>query len=194
MLAATMAGALIVVRPGADGGPVAATPINLGLDALVDRTIRWIGPRKGTVDATRGVLWLPIQQLRAPGVCTGDPCSLDQWLMRIDLEQLLGLAHLTTPADDTARHEELTAAPMAPTPPTCAPYVPVPSSPAGDSAPRRRPSGALPPRRTTSAHRSTRRSRRARRCQVRLRRRTTQFHVKSSRRTGTCTIKRKRGQ
>ena len=201
MLAATMAGALLVVRPGADGGPGAATAINLGLDALVDRTIRWIGPRKGAVDASRSVLWLPIQQLRAPGVCTGDPCSLDQWLMRIDLEKLLGLPRLTTPTDD-AMHDggssgEVTAAPTAPTPPTPstpALYVPVPGAPAGDSTPAATGVASSARRPKTPAHRSTRTSRRARRCQVRLRKRTIQFHVKSSRRTGTCTIKRKRGQ
>jgi hypothetical protein len=91
LLVATMSGYLVVIKPSGPGW-TARPPVNLGLDQLVDRTHRWIGPRKGVVDPARRALWLPVEQLASPWVCAAFPCApqaLDQWLYRFDLTTLL---------------------------------------------------------------------------------------------------------
>ena len=62
--------------------------VRLPLDALIDRNLYWIGPRKGSIDNDGLALWIPIQQLRSPALCPSGACppaTLDQWLMKLDL-------------------------------------------------------------------------------------------------------------
>jgi hypothetical protein len=95
VVAVTMAGRLLELTPraGAPRGFAARPPLDLGLDLLVDRSRRWIGPRKGALDGKRRVLWIPVQQLQSPELCPVAPCpglALDQWLYRIELAASAG--------------------------------------------------------------------------------------------------------
>lgn len=93
VLIAGASGHLQVVRAAIPGAPLLMTrDVDLGLNSLVDRWTRWIGFRKGSVDAARRLLWLPVPQLANLSTCpSGCPTTaLDQWLYRIDLAQLLG--------------------------------------------------------------------------------------------------------
>lgn len=86
VIAVTIDGAVIVADDG--GGAVA---LQLPLGDLVDRSQIAIGPRKGAVDPAGGALWIPIQQVRSPGVCPSGTCPpvvLDQWLVRLRLDRL----------------------------------------------------------------------------------------------------------
>lgn len=83
VVAVTMDGT--VATAAGTGGRVV---LRLPLDALVDRTRFWIGPRKGATDPTRSWLWVPIQQTRTSACAGCAPAVLDQWLVRIDLLSL----------------------------------------------------------------------------------------------------------
>ncbi|MGF7238772.1 MAG: hypothetical protein ACQSGP_28015 [Frankia sp.] len=65
--------------------------LDLGLNRLRGPATHYVGLRRGCVDATRRIFWLPANQL-----ILGDlpwpfpPFKLDQWLYRIDLTKFLG--------------------------------------------------------------------------------------------------------
>ncbi len=68
--------------------------INFGLDYLTNRSTHTIGVRKGSVDAVRRALWVPIPQLTTAAADRSYPWGsvprLDQWLVRVDLSRVLG--------------------------------------------------------------------------------------------------------
>ncbi|MDQ8047360.1 MAG: hypothetical protein REI11_22325, partial [Patulibacter sp.] len=97
MVLTTMSGYVLPVAPAGSAGAttahVAATPVNLGLDQLADRSTVAIGPRKAAEDPASRTLWVPIQQLATTRTCAAWPCTpraLDQWLYGVDLAQVLG--------------------------------------------------------------------------------------------------------
>jgi hypothetical protein len=92
VLAVSSSGQLVVLVPEADGWQT-SSPVDLGVNLLVDRTHSRLSLRRGAIDSTGRALWLPIGQL-APGPMGGTwptrPTPRDQWLYRIDLVRLLG--------------------------------------------------------------------------------------------------------
>ena len=86
VIAVTMGGAVVSITDD-----LRTTTLVLPLNAIGDRSVLSIGPRKGAVDVARDALWIPIQQLQTARTCAAWPCSperLDQWLVRIDLSEL----------------------------------------------------------------------------------------------------------
>ncbi len=65
--------------------------IDLGLNRLRGPATHYVGLRRGCVDATRRVFWLPANQLILNDIpWPFPPFKLDQWLYRIDLTSFLG--------------------------------------------------------------------------------------------------------
>ena len=94
ILAVGLNGLLQAIRPsGAPGRLTFSTSrqLDIGLDKLRGPATRYVGVRRGAVDAQRRVLWLPLNQLVLDGITWPyPPFKLDQWLARIDLRALLG--------------------------------------------------------------------------------------------------------
>jgi hypothetical protein len=95
VLVAGLGGLLQVVRPvgsppGADGWRVGRA-VDFGLDLLRGPARHYVGIRKGCVDATRRLLWVPANQLILNDLAWPyPPFRLDQWLYRFDLRAHLG--------------------------------------------------------------------------------------------------------
>ena len=98
MFAATISGYLMRVKQSGSGSTLALTtlsPVNIGLDQLVDRGTHYVGVRKGVIDVQNRALYIPVTQVANPSTCPtwpgSTPCapvSLDQWLYRFDLNSL----------------------------------------------------------------------------------------------------------
>nr|WP_242606444.1 hypothetical protein [Protofrankia symbiont of Coriaria ruscifolia] len=86
-------GTLQVVRPSGRGTRMTfavGRPIDIGLRHLRGPSNRYVGLRRGAVDAQRRVMWLPVNQLVLDAIAWPyPPFKLDQWLMRIDLRAVL---------------------------------------------------------------------------------------------------------
>ncbi|WP_322747308.1 MULTISPECIES: hypothetical protein [unclassified Frankia] len=86
-------GVVQVVRPSGRGRDMTfalGRPLDIGLGGLRRPSTRYIGVRRGAVDAHRGVMWLPVNQLVLDAIpWPYPPFKLDQWLMRVDLRALL---------------------------------------------------------------------------------------------------------
>jgi hypothetical protein len=90
ILVAGISGLLVAVVGGAGSARVTAT-VDMGLDFLTDRNSHMIGIRKGAVDVTRRLLWLPIPQLSTTSTYPAASYpALDQWLYCFRLDTLLG--------------------------------------------------------------------------------------------------------
>jgi hypothetical protein len=94
VLVVGLSGVLQAVRPAGLGARMSfpqPAVADLGLSRLRESSGRYIGVRRGAVDAARRVLWLPINQLVLDAIrWPYAPFPLDQWLARIDLRMLLG--------------------------------------------------------------------------------------------------------
>lgn len=98
VFAATLNGNLLRVKQSGSGSSLTLkplTPLNIGLDKLVDRNTHYIGVRKGVVDTKNKILWVPVVQVATPQDCPTwpgtTPCEpklLDQWLYRFNLTTL----------------------------------------------------------------------------------------------------------
>jgi hypothetical protein len=75
---------------GPIGRVTVRSSVDIGLNHLVDRTTHNVGVRKGAVDASRRALWLPVPQLDMRAPYPSNYPTLDQWVYRVDLRQLLG--------------------------------------------------------------------------------------------------------
>ena len=93
---ASGSGYLISVVPRG-GSWTVGTIFDYGINSLVDRNQVNIGDRQGVIDPTTGYLWLPIEQHESntscnlpagQASCMSTPTALNQWLIRIDLNQL----------------------------------------------------------------------------------------------------------
>ncbi|WP_420848600.1 hypothetical protein [Protofrankia coriariae] len=86
-------GTLRAVRPSGRGRRMTFTvgqPIDIGLGRLRGPSNRYVGLRRGAVDARRRVMWLPVNQLVLDAIAWPyPPFKLDQWLMRVDLRAVL---------------------------------------------------------------------------------------------------------
>ncbi|WP_239332115.1 hypothetical protein [Frankia sp. CiP3] len=86
-------GTVQVIRPSGQGRHmtfVVGRPVDIGLRGLRGPSTRYIGVRRGAVDAHRGVMWLPVNQLVLDAIpWPYPPFKLDQWLMRVDLRAVL---------------------------------------------------------------------------------------------------------
>jgi hypothetical protein len=92
----TLSGILIPVTQ-VNGSWQAGTMVDIGINSLVNRSFQGILPRQGALDSASGTLWIPIEQWESVAACdlpTGQnsclasPSVLDQWLIRIDLNDL----------------------------------------------------------------------------------------------------------
>ncbi|OHV37566.1 hypothetical protein BCD49_16195 [Pseudofrankia sp. EUN1h] len=87
-------GLLQAVRPEGAGKQMTFSikaTVDTGLTKLRGPTTRYVGVRRGGVDAKRRILWLPVNQMVLDGLTWPyPPFKLDQWLMRVDLRVLLG--------------------------------------------------------------------------------------------------------
>nr|WP_232292058.1 hypothetical protein [Frankia sp. QA3] len=94
VLLAGLDGLVQVVRPAGRGGRMTfrtEQPIDVGLSMLRGPSTRYVGVRRGAVDPLRRSLWLPVNQMVLDGLpWPYPPFKLDQWLMRVDLDVLLG--------------------------------------------------------------------------------------------------------
>ncbi|WP_374215936.1 hypothetical protein [Frankia sp. AiPs1] len=94
ILLAGLDGLVQVVRPAGRGARMTFRtdpPVDVGLDMLRGPSTRYVGVRRGAVDPLRRSLWLPVNQMVLDGLpWPYPPFKLDQWLMRIDLDVLLG--------------------------------------------------------------------------------------------------------
>ncbi|ETA03129.1 hypothetical protein CcI6DRAFT_01448 [Frankia sp. CcI6] len=94
VLLAGLDGLVQVVRPAGRGTRMTFRtdrPIDVGLSRLRGPATRYVGVRRGAVDARRRSLWLPVNQLLLDGLpWPYPPFKLDQWLLRVNLDVLLG--------------------------------------------------------------------------------------------------------
>ncbi len=94
ILLAGLDGLVQVVRPAGRGTRMTfrtGQPIDVGLNMLRGPSTRYVGVRRGAVDPLRRSLWLPVNQMVFDGLpWPYPPFKLDQWLMRVDLDVLLG--------------------------------------------------------------------------------------------------------
>ncbi|WP_422615056.1 hypothetical protein [Frankia torreyi] len=94
VLLAGLDGLVQVVRPAGRGARMTfrtEPPIDVGLNMLRGPSTRYVGVRRGAVDPLRRSLWLPVNQMVLDGLpWPYPPFKLDQWLMRVDLDVLLG--------------------------------------------------------------------------------------------------------
>ncbi|MBO0730876.1 MAG: hypothetical protein J2P57_16595 [Acidimicrobiaceae bacterium] len=101
MLIATMSGDLLPIQTANNETTLTPEPpIDLALNALTDRTnaltdrtTTLTGIRKGAIDPTTHTLYLPIQQIERAGACGARACAprrLDQWLVAVNLDQVVG--------------------------------------------------------------------------------------------------------
>jgi hypothetical protein len=94
MLIATMSGYLLPVKTADDDQTLTPLPaIDLGLNELADRTTTALDLRKGSIDSTTHMLYLPVQQLQTAADCSNYPCApqaLAQWLYGINLDSIVG--------------------------------------------------------------------------------------------------------
>jgi hypothetical protein len=86
-------GTVQAVRPSGQGRNMTfavGRPVDIGLSGLRGSSIRYVGVRRGAVDAHRRVMWLPVNQLVLDAIpWPYPPFKLDQWLMRVDLRAVL---------------------------------------------------------------------------------------------------------
>lgn len=86
-------GLLQVVRPSGAGTRMTfqtSRPLDIGLNKLRGPSSRYVGIRRGAVDAERRILWLPVNQMVLDDLpWPYPPFKLDQWLLRVDLDKLL---------------------------------------------------------------------------------------------------------
>ena len=79
---------------GRPGAVRIVSTVDLGLNMLADRNTHALGVRKGSVDASRRILWIPIPQTATTATMAGYPWArlpmLDQWLCRVDLSRVVG--------------------------------------------------------------------------------------------------------
>ena len=94
MLLATMSGYLLPIQTASNGTTLTPErPVDLALNTLTDRTSTLTGIRKGSIDPTTHTLYLPIQQIERAGACGARACAprrLAQWLVAINLDQVVG--------------------------------------------------------------------------------------------------------
>lgn len=87
-------GLLQAVRPAGAGERMSfSVPavLDIGLSKLRGPSTRYVGVRRGAVDARRRDLWVPVNQMVLDGLAWPyPPFKLDQWLVRVDLRVLLG--------------------------------------------------------------------------------------------------------
>jgi hypothetical protein len=93
VLLAGLNGLVQSVRPAGTGSRMTfrtGQPIDVGLSRLRGPSTRYVGVRRGSVDAERRSLWLPVNQMVLDGLAWPyPPFKLDQWLLRVDLDTLL---------------------------------------------------------------------------------------------------------
>ncbi|MCL9758813.1 hypothetical protein [Frankia sp. AiPa1] len=93
ILLAGLDGLVQVVRPSGRGSQMTFRtdrPIDVGLSRLRGPSTRYVGVRRGAVDASRRILWLPVNQMVLDGLTWPyPPFKLDQWLLQVDLDVLL---------------------------------------------------------------------------------------------------------
>ncbi|CAI7977609.1 conserved hypothetical protein [Frankia sp. Hr75.2] len=93
VLLAGLDGLVTAVRPAGRGSRMTfrtLDPVDVGLDHLRGPATRYVGIRRGAVDARRRVLWLPVNQMVLDGIrWPYPPFKLDQWLLRVNLDVLL---------------------------------------------------------------------------------------------------------
>ncbi|WP_018502842.1 hypothetical protein [Parafrankia discariae] len=93
VLLAGLDGLVTAVRPAGQGSRMTfrtLDPVDVGLDHLRGPATRYVGIRRGAVDARRRVLWLPVNQMVLDGIrWPYPPFKLDQWLLRVNLDVLL---------------------------------------------------------------------------------------------------------
>ncbi|WP_243407587.1 hypothetical protein [Frankia canadensis] len=93
VLLAGLNGLVQTVRPAGRGSRMTfrtGQPIDVGLSRLRGPSTRYVGVRRGSVDAERRSLWLPVNQMVLDGLTWPyPPFKLDQWLLRVDLDVLL---------------------------------------------------------------------------------------------------------
>ncbi|MCK9876333.1 hypothetical protein MXD59_11190 [Frankia sp. Ag45/Mut15] len=93
ILLAGLDGLVQVIRPSGRGNQMTFRtdrPIDVGLSRLRGPSTRYVGVRRGAVDASRRILWLPVNQMVLDGLTWPyPPFKLDQWLLRVDLDVLL---------------------------------------------------------------------------------------------------------
>src|SRR6185437_3982337 len=98
MFAAALNGYLLRVKQSGSGPTLTTTTlpaINIGLDTLRAISNGYIGIRKGVIDPTARILYVPVVQVASPSVCStwpgSTPCTpqvLPQGLHRFDLDAL----------------------------------------------------------------------------------------------------------
>ncbi|WP_420497304.1 hypothetical protein [Parafrankia sp. FMc2] len=93
VLLAGLNGLVTAVRPAGSGARMTfrtLEPLDVGLDRLRGPATRYVGLRRGAIDARRRILWLPVNQLVLDGIpWPYPPFKLDQWLLRVNLDVLL---------------------------------------------------------------------------------------------------------
>jgi hypothetical protein len=93
VVTAGLDGLVQVVRPSGSGPRMTfrvSRGVDVGLNMLRGPATRYVGLRRGSVDAVRRILWLPVNQLVLDGlVWPYPPFKLDQWLLRVNLDRLL---------------------------------------------------------------------------------------------------------
>ncbi|WP_018634826.1 hypothetical protein [Parafrankia elaeagni] len=93
VLLAGLNGTVTAVRPAGTGARMTfrmLEPLDVGLDRLRGPATRYVGLRRGAIDARRRILWLPVNQLVLDGIpWPYPPFKLDQWLLRVNLDVLL---------------------------------------------------------------------------------------------------------
>ncbi|EFC79534.1 hypothetical protein [Parafrankia sp. EUN1f] len=86
-------GLVTAVRPAGSGSRMTfrtLDPVDVGLDRLRGPSTRYVGLRRGAVDAQRRTLWLPVNQMVLDGIrWPYPPFKLDQWLLGLNLDFLL---------------------------------------------------------------------------------------------------------
>ncbi|CAO5228159.1 hypothetical protein [Frankia sp. AgKG'84/4] len=93
VLLAGLDGLVQAVRPAGSGSRMTfrtGEPIDVGLNRLRDPSTRYVGVRRGAIDAARRSLWLPVNQMVLNSLpWPYPPFKLDQWLLRVNLDVLL---------------------------------------------------------------------------------------------------------
>jgi hypothetical protein len=93
VVTAGLDGLVQVIRPSGEGSRMAfrtSRGVDIGLNKLRGPSTRYIGVRRGAVDVARRLLWLPVNQMVLDELTWPyPPFKLDQWLLRIGLDELL---------------------------------------------------------------------------------------------------------
>jgi hypothetical protein len=93
VVTAGLNGLVQAVLPARSGGRMTfrvSRGIDVGLNRLRGPASRYIGVRRGAIDAERRILWIPVNQMVLDGLpWPYPPFKLDQWLLSVNLDVLL---------------------------------------------------------------------------------------------------------